>query len=90
MDYPEAKNCESCGATVSKYALTCPHCGCNYANRQWRLWMKWIIGVMVVVLIEIGLVALSRHLEWGWQRKITVLAMLGIPPFVFFLLKGKS
>jgi hypothetical protein len=56
--YPEAIDCVSCGETVSKYALTCPHCGCNYANREWVISIRAaVIGVLIVLAI-VGLYVL--------------------------------
>jgi len=72
MSYPEAVPCVSCGETVSKYALTCPHCGCNHANRLWWLWMKWVFGAVVVVLILIGLGALFKDCSCSSARTVFI------------------
>ena len=56
--YPEAIDCVSCGETVSKYALTCPHCGCNYANREWDISIRAAVIAVLIILVIVGLYVL--------------------------------
>lgn len=42
-------NCRDCNKPVSKYAETCPHCGCSSPGLSETLEMgSWIVLLMVV------------------------------------------
>jgi len=68
------KDCPECGEQVSNFALTCPHCGCNYANRLFWLLIYWIIGVAIGVASVNYLI--ERSAENGQPPKKLALAVI--------------
>lgn len=48
---PNMTTCKYCGATVSKTAKSCPHCGGRFKKPVYKRW--WFIVIMVVVVLGI-------------------------------------
>lgn len=48
---PNMTSCKYCGATVSKTAKSCPHCGGRFKKPVYKRW--WFIVIVVVVVLGI-------------------------------------
>ena len=48
---PNMTTCKYCGATVSKTAKSCPHCGGRFKKPVYKRW--WFIAIVVVVVLGI-------------------------------------
>ena len=47
------KNCPACGNTISKRALSCPHCGWHRLYKQWVFLTMFIIWSMIISTVSI-------------------------------------
>ena len=58
---PEIKGCPSCGNGVSKYAVWCPTCGCNFLQRILYKSFWWVVLTLAIIAIVYGLIVLALN-----------------------------
>ncbi len=53
---PELIVCPSCSNGVSKYAVWCPTCGCNFLQRFLYKSFWWVVLTLAIIAIVYGLI----------------------------------
>jgi len=56
---PELIVCPSCSNGVSKYAVWCPTCGCNFMQRFICKYFWWAVLTLAIIAIVYGLIILA-------------------------------